>query len=467
MTRHSLAAGVWRVALMATALALGDSPALPNSDAAVAETAAPAFDEFLAQRGVDRASRRLLEAAGPWDGPRQRLAIQVLARLPAPAPLWRRWEHDALDPTTVADATEVCDRLLMIDGRAILVAAQELDPEERTLAGRRSLDIVRILLADGRVADVIVPAAPSSWPRWTAIDEAARVVGLPLATGSGPGPKRPDGGSGPVAIWPEAGPDLLVGALRVETRPETALGSLGFDYGLFDTVRDGGRLGPGDTEAFYAMLAAVARDRRAAPGPPPTDLVPLIDPGENWFARHRGDAVTIEGIARRATRITVDDAWRREQTALDAYWELVVFVPTPPLRVDGRDQESYPVICVVRELPADMPTGDRIAEWVSVSGHAFKRYGYRLADVMVEGSGGEEQVRGRRLETPLIVGRRAVWRAPPAPGPVGALSWVFLGILALLTTLLVLAGGVRSWSDRRRRHDSRPPPEPLPDDLTV
>jgi sarcosine oxidase gamma subunit len=36
------------------------------------------------------------------------------------------------------------------------------------------------------------------------------------------------------------------------------------DYGLFDSVRDGQKLGAGDTEAFYALLAAMGRTTAAA-----------------------------------------------------------------------------------------------------------------------------------------------------------------------------------------------------------
>jgi hypothetical protein len=227
------------------------------------------------------------------------------------------------------------------------------------------------------------------------------------------------------------------------------------DYGLFDTVRDGGKLGAGDADAFYALLAAV-RGARPDGATPPTDIVPIIDPTQRWFTRHRGDSVTIAGVARKATRITVDDPARRAEIGADAYWELFVFVETPPLRVDGRDQESYPVVCVVREIPPGMPTGDRITERVTVHGFALKRYGYPLADVNIVSSQGDEATHGRRMETALVVGRRVDWRPVPAAGPAGGwLSWLFLGIIAAVTAAVVALVWVRRREERRARARAR------------
>ena len=95
------------------------------------------------------------------------------------------------------------------------------------------------------------------------------------------------------------------------------------DYATFATVADGRPLVAGDTEAFYGMLAAAGRadsQALAAAATGITYIIPLIDPAEKWFATHRGDLVTIEGIARRATRIAIDDPAWRQQVGADHYW---------------------------------------------------------------------------------------------------------------------------------------------------
>jgi len=414
--------------------------------------AEPAIDlaGFLAERGIDLAGRADLAEASAWDVPQLRTAIRVLLRLEAPTALWRRWLREA-GPYDPQAAPAILDALVSVEGRAVFVAPVQLGAEEAALAGRESLDLVRIVPgAEGSAAapvDVLVRRAPRAWPRWRPIAEPAAVSGLPLTTGVSPHPAPPPADG---SAWPDSPPALLLGAVGVGYRPDTPLGRLGMDYALFDTIRDGGKLGAGDADAFYAVLAAVGGQRTDAPSPP-TDIVPIIDPGQRWFAEHRGDPVTVAGVARRATRIAVDDPARRAEVGADHYWEVFVFVSTPPLLVDGREQDTYPVVCVVRELPAGMPAGDQIAEEVIVQGFALKRYGYPLADIAVTSSQGDEEAVGRRRETLLVVGARATWRPAPRPAVVsGWLSWVFLGIVGGVAALLAFG----AWS-RRRDHIQR------------
>lgn len=436
--------------LLLVALVLAGAPGR-----AADEPAAVDLGVFLADRGIDLAGRADLVAATSWGPAQQRAAIRVLARLRAPDALWRGWRGQAGDLRPDAPPV-VDDRLVALRGRAVFVAPQPLDEDERALMGRDAFDVVRIVPdaaagADAAV-DVLVPRAPQAWPRWRTIDEPAAVDGLPLSTGAAPRPAPPPADGAP---WPEPRPTLVLAAASIAWRPATPLGGLGMDYALFDTVRDGGRLGAGDAAAFYALLAAV-RGQRPDGTTPPTDIVPIIDPTQRWFERQRGAPVTIAGVARKATRITVDDPARRAELGADAYWELFVFVETPPLRVDGRDQESYPVVCVVREIPPGMPTGDRISERVRVQGFALKRYGYPLADVEIVSSQGDEATHGRRMETALVVGRRADWRPVPAAGPTGGwLSWLFLGIIAAVTAAVVALAWVRRREEQRARARAR------------
>jgi hypothetical protein len=174
--------------------------------------------------------------------------------------------------------------------------------------------------------------------------------------------------------------------------------------------------------------------------------MPLLDPKRRWFADHRGDAITVDGVARRATRIAIDDPVRRREVGGDHYWELFVFVPTSLIKIGERLQESYPIVCCVRTLPKGMPTGQNINERVRVSGFALKRYAYPLPKVK-----GEQEQPNRRQETPLVIGRRAVW--VPEPSTVGAaslLGWIFAGLAGLIGLLLAF-GAWRSARDTRRR----------------
>jgi hypothetical protein len=428
-----------------------------------AATASMPFVDYLATWKIDRASRVVLEEPTGWSPAKQEIAIKVLARLTrVPANLAVQWSADAVDLSSLAATQRVQDRLVKVDGRATFVATVPLPEEESEVAGRRQLEIVRIVTADGTVVDVLADHVPKAWPRAVRIDEPAAAVGLPLS--EGPGPTSVPGGDGPAA----APPALLLAAASVGWFPPTPLGKLGMDYGLFDSVVDGQKLVAGDTEAFYALLAAMGRATAtgiASIAGPPGDIVPLINPGAGWFAKHRGDSFTVEGVARRATRIEVDDPLRRRQLGTDHYWELFVFVPTPLIEVHGKLQEDYPVVCCVRTLPEGMPTGQEIGERVRVSGFALKRYGYPLPDVKISSSQGTEEQKGQRQETALLVGREAGWLPAPSPTKeVNTLGWVFLSIASVIGLALALAAWSFARDTRRRDRQAR---RELPDRIEL
>lgn len=452
---------------MSLALALAIAAAVTAG--ATEATAAPpeplALEAFLRDRGIDIAGRRALVEAGAWGDEQGRTAIRVLARLAAPAELALGWRREARDVEPGPQAVD--DRLVRARGRATFVAPWRLPEDLARLAGRPQFDLVRLVVgsADGPdrvVVDALVPQAPAGWPRWRGIDEPATVVGLPLSTGAAPRPVPPPEGATP---WPEPATALLVAATGVSWQPPTPLGELGMDYALFDTVVDGKRLEPGDTDAFYAVLAAVGRQPPAARPAVPTDILPVIDPARKWFTANRGAPVTIVGTARRATRITIDEPARRQQVGADHYWELFVFVDTPLLQVDGRLQETYPVVCCVRELPPGMPTGDRISERVAVAGYALKRYAYPLADVVITSSQGDRKIEGDRMETALVIGRRAEWTPSASPAAASkVLSWIFSGLAAIVAAALALGLWAVSRDARRRERRAR---AELPDTIRL
>lgn len=418
---------------------------------AVAEPAADVAT-FLRERGIEQARRRGLETATAWGDEQQKAAVRVLSRLAAPVELTSVWRAAAVEPAADAAVT-IGDALVKIRGRATFVAPVQLTPEQEQLFTQPSFDLVRITADGGRLVDVLVKAAPKAWPRWQVIDEPATVVGLPLSAGVGPTPANAQDGA---AAWPEPRPGLVMAATGIAWEPTTPLGSLGMNYALFDSVRDGGKLEPGDAEAFYGMLAAVAGDEGRREPAAADDILKLIDPGQKWYAAHRGEPVTITGIARKATKITIDEPFRREQLGTDHYWELFVFVNTPLIRIDGQDQDTYPIVCCVRDLPAGMPTGDSISEGVRIDGFALKRYGYPLADVSIISSQGDREEKGKRRETALLVARRADWRKPPSTVETsGLLSWIFAGLGAAVAAAVIYGVWATNRAARRAEAQAR------------
>ncbi|MBM4021968.1 MAG: hypothetical protein FJ284_06975 [Planctomycetes bacterium] len=428
----------WAVALLAVSLA--------EVGPALAEDAAGDVASFLKLREIDQPRRAVVEEAVAWDDAVDGVVVKVLQRLDAPANLAAGWAKAARPVPAADDAVAVADELLAVRGRATFVAARTLPAELAERLGRGSYDVVRLVDDRGLVVDVLTVSAPKAWPRWQVIDEPAAAVGLPISTQAAPTPA----GHPPAAeAWPAARPGLTLAAAGVSWFPGTPLGKLGFDYGLFDTVVDGQKLVRGDTAGFYALLAAAGRTDAAsiAAAAAPTDILTLINPAAKWLPEHRGDGVMIEGAALRATRVPVDDAFRREQLGRDHYWELIVFPSTPPLVVDGKKQNFFPIVCCVRDLSAGMPTGDRINETVRVSGFAFKRYAY-FFEAMLEGVSGIDAEAGER-QTMLVVGPRVEWVQPMATGQRG-LSMV-LGIAAAVGLLAILGLGILygNWSANR------------------
>jgi hypothetical protein len=442
------------------ALAVVVASVVAPAAAAPGAAAAGSLPAYLATFGVDRAARSLLEEPLAWDESKQRLALRVLARLQlAPAERLAAWEADA-SPLAEASADLPGDRFVRLTGRALFVAPADLPADDALAAGMPRADLVRVRAGDGRVVDVLAAATPQAWPRWRLIDEPASVVGLPLAVDAGPVP-HDDGprDDGSASAWPDGAPAVLLAAGRVAWHPDTPLGRAGMDYGWFDTVADGRSLTAADGDAFYGALAAVARADAIPAGPAPS-ITELIDPGQRWFTRHRGDVVTVAGICRRATRIEIDDPLRAGSLGLDHYWELFVFVDTPLLQVHDQVHDTYPVVCCVRELPTGMPTGQAIGERVRLTGFGFKRYAYPLPP----GAGAAP----RRLEVPLIVARAVEW----LPGP-RARAWEqdrgpgLLPLAGLVATIMLVGGWWLWWRgdrDRSRRRTALPDRVRLPED---
>jgi hypothetical protein len=404
------------------------------------EKAATSLDDYLHRFDLDARSR---DQSGPltiWNDERQDIVLRLLPRLTtAPAEWLRRWGKEAVLPEAVSATTPntgaAGQGLVRVIGRAAWVVPLVLSPTEAERHARTTVDVVRIVGDDGTAVDVIAGHVPQAWPRDTVFDEPADAVGVLVAQAAGPHLSPPpqvtmaaaDGAAG-----------LVLAAPRVAWRPGTPLGSLGMDYGLFDTVRDGQRLVAADADAFYALLAAVGRGTQrgiAAAAGPPVDVIPLIDPAADWFATHRGDPIHVRGTARRALRITIDDPSRRDEVGSDHYWELSVFVRTPiPLKVNGRLQDTYPIVCCVRELPPGMPSGERIAEEVDLAGFAFKRYRYPLSDAAAEPGGDPPS-----QESPLLVGSRVSWVQPRGEETVRRFDRFVGGLLAIVLLLIVTA----------------------------
>ncbi len=422
------------------------------------------FSSFLTRNEIDQSKRAAMAVATEWNDAVEAIAVKILRRLHAPDSLAFGWESSPVPSVAQGEAIPVVDTLYAIRGRATFVAPQRLSGELAERYGGPSYDVVRIVDAGGLVVDVITSAAPAAWPRWKVIDEPASAVGLPLSTATAPHPKPPAGDG---QEWPVAPPALVLASVRVGWHPDTPLGRLGMDYGLFDSVVDGKKLVKGDAAAFYAALAAVGKTSWRAVAEAagkPIDAMLLIDPGRKWFPSHRGDPVIIEGNAMKATRVAIDEPYLRKFVGSDHYWEVFVFVETPLLDVNGRMQNTYPIVCCVRELPQGMPSGDRISERVRVAGFALKRYAYPFDDPRPDASGEAPEGPSRRVTT-LVISPEPQWFPPPSQDATQPI-WVIAAVAALVALAAIIGVGVL-YGNRSLDRTIRKGRDEMPDRIEI
>ncbi len=448
--KHATAGRRWDTMLLMLIAAWG----LP----AIADEPREDFVSFLSLREIDQPHRSIFEAATEWNDDVESIAIKVLRRIDAPESLVAGWRKAAAKPPAKGEAVAVSDTLLSLRGRATFVAPRQLSPAIAEIFGGPQYDIVRFVDDGGLVVDVLTRAAPAAWPRWQPIDELAAALVLPLSTGAAP---RPEAEGKP---WPTDAPALVAAAPRVAWYPDTPLGRLGMDYGLFDTVNDGTKLVREDAAAFYAMLAAAghikSKDVAAAAGRP-IEAMRLIDPGRDWYPTHRGDPVIIEGSAVRTTRVAIEDPFWQAFVGSDHYWEVFVFVETPLLNVNGRMQNSYPIVCCVRELPKGMPAGERISERVRVAAFAFKRYAYPFNDHRPDAEGHVPDAPSRRM-TSLLVGPGLTWFPTPVEDFESLSIWT-IGVVAGVVALAAIIGFRRFYRSRSIDEAIRKTRKDLPD----
>jgi len=180
------------------------------------------------------------------------------------------------------------------------------------------------------------------------------------------------------------------------------LGRLKMDVGLLDHVKHKSAFRTEDREGFYALLDVVSRmdaldiEKHASA----LGLGFLISQHRD----HVGRLVTIEGVARRAIRIVVEEEDIRRRYGIDHYFEVAFFVEGPVrLKTNAEDDEgtvvqTYPVILCARRLPDAMPVGDDIRVPIRAVGFFFKLWAYENA---LLSSGDRKQ----RQISPLLLGK--------------------------------------------------------------
>jgi hypothetical protein len=306
-----------------------------------------------------------------------RLGLDNLAR-------WR--QRDVTWDQLAAAPAEHRAEVIRIAGRVKRIEKQKLLPEQSELFQFDHYYRVTIQL-DKSPYQAIVAARriPAAWPIGQPTDELSATDAIFLKLG--------DSMAEP--------PQLLFAANRVgwypdrsdETHhigpPQLALARLGMDIGLWDEIAASKEhaLTAADREPFYQLLAAVGKADHSPTHLLSThsalDVVPLLEKS----AEHFGEILPVEGIARRITRIAVNDADIRSRFGIKYYYEIDLFLPLNNASIRfGNDakgeknpvfRNSFPATLIVRDLPPDLAEGENIHERVRANGVFFKVWAYR------------------------------------------------------------------------------------------
>jgi hypothetical protein len=127
----------------------------------------------------------------------------------------------------------------------------------------------------------------------------------------------------------------------------------------------------------------------------------------------RGKPVTIEGSARRATYVKVDDP----QSTVAGYYRVIVWPKGGP---------PEPIFLYCLELPAGLPTGDEIAADITATGLFFKRMVYPT------------ELEGELRRAPVIMARSLDWLQPQSPTTTADNNTVRFVIAATVIGIILL-----------------------------
>jgi hypothetical protein len=373
--------------------------------------------QALRAAGIDD---NLLQASAdgkPVADDEQELLLRSLLRIPrfSPADV-ERWSLPlAVFSRQTADPLARRGEFFHLDGRLQEVEKHTLPP---ALVQRFRFDHYyqcRVLVEPAGAVVIYARNVPKAWQKGDRVDTHAMFFKVGPSTANRPTP--------------------LFAAARLAWHPPTPLGRLGVDMGLLDQVQDDRPLTVADHEPFYQMLAAV--EQEAATEPSNTEPVDSVVELFNQPRTRRGRPLVLEGTARSAIRVEVDDPEVVARFGITHYYQIGLFTA---------DSQDNPLIVCVRHLPAGMPVGDGpdYRESIRVIGFFLKKWAYVPA--------GATAGSVRQQTAPLLVGQEPIRFPPPHPVRDELAQWVVGGVivLAVLWLIIILCADRLASLDLRR-----------------
>ena len=286
--------------------------------------------------------------------------------------------------------------LYHLEGTAEAIESVSLIPELQTRFEMDSLYFVAVKLNSGHRALIITSVVPKKWKIGAAVSYPVTADAYFLKYG--PLDKQSDKPRHSYFI-----------ATRIAWHPDTPLGNLGMDYGLFDEL-DSKPIPPGrkipfpadctlnerNRECFYQELAAVKRaldpkkfaEIKKLAITQRDELWKMRDPRNTMTVERqsypveslfndpiaqRGNLFWLTGRARRIVAIPVESPDVRTRFGIEQYYNIYMFTS---------DSDGNPLVIIALELPEGVQTGDGAGFGVDlcVPCFMFNTWMYRRAD---------------------------------------------------------------------------------------
>ncbi|MDG2382930.1 MAG: hypothetical protein P8N76_14775 [Pirellulaceae bacterium] len=262
--------------------------------------------------------------------------------------------------------------------------------------------------------------------------------------------------------WHPFEPDAQLGV----SAGQALLGQAGMDVSLFADLSQAKPIGHTDRDCFYEMLWAVGRLDPSA-----MRQVAQVGFDIGQLLQHprqeAGEFYLLQGVARRAFRVQVDDPDIRERFGLDHYYEVDLFLTLPrtlklvdPSDGEARYYQTYPVTCCVRQLPEGMPEGSEIRQEITVCASYLKLWSYKSR--FAAGRAATKAGQKRRQVSPLFIARTV----QPVRPTYQRTAWPEVAlVIGFLFSMVVI--GASGWyyarSDRAFVNWRHRRPDRLPD----
>ena len=221
-------------------------------------------------------------------------------------------------------------------------------------------------------------------------------------------------------------------ARRPAWYPETYLGELGMDYGLYDDVRDVTSDLKQEHEALYRLLATMKKADQAklfaeatANYDPATKSFSVVSLFNDPKSMH-GKLATLEGTARRAVAVLVNDPDVQERFGIKKYYEVAMYT---------LDSQQNPILFDVLELPPGFPEGENIHANVKIAGSLLAGFYYKRDATPDEQS---RDIKPELQKAPLLIGKSLEY-IPPKVANQTRFQWMFAISVAGAFLILIVA----------------------------